>query len=442
MMGMLTSMMIPEVASASLDERGPVLLTPPALLEEARTQSQKGSEVARESWRRTLARADEALSREFTPYQGAEYLRYYRTGRDQAQFIRDLAIVYRVTGDERYGRRAGELLLGWADEFLRVTDFPRQYPAVEIPHASGLVIGRTVLIFADAYAILWADLNANERERVEQWFRGLVAPIKESLRLWEVGEYQGMKPPYFNRQYFNNHLGACVMGIAAIGFAVRDENLIAYATQRRPEAFERPWGEVEHLNRRDLATLIEGVIFMPGDFGSQEEGDVWHRDPSLRGAPPPLPGETFDRYRVVEGKGLHYALLHLRLLTLMAEMTYNNLGTSHYRGGDFYKFVGSRGENLRVSYDLYAEWYLTMDPAAVNDGYYVNSVSAGRAPVAVEQNLDMLALYELAARRYPASERIRRALLARQEAGERVSYDQETFAWTAPFLYGVGSRGP
>jgi len=416
-------------------ESRPVVLTSDATLAEARARLEAPTDLVAESWRKTRERAEEALTGEFVPYQGMEYLRYYRTGRDQAQFIRDLALVYHLTGEKRYGARGKELLLIWADEFHRLYDFPAHYPAVEIPHASGLVIGRTVLIFADAYALLWPLLDGEERERVENWFRGLVPPIKESFRLWEEGTYLTMGPPYFDRQFFNNHLGACNMGLAAIGFALRDRELISYAMDDQPEAQKRPMGEVERWNRRNLPVLIEGVIFMPGDFGSGEEGDVWHRDPSLQGAPPPLPGETYDRYRVLEGKGMHYALLHLRLLTLMAEMGKNNLNTPHFRGGNFFEFVGRRGESMRVSYEVYADWFIQGDPAAVNDGYYVTAVREGRPPESLARNLDSMALYELAARRYPESTKIREALRVQGEAGGRLSYDQETFAWSGPLLY-------
>lgn len=441
---LLLSMPIHAQAENSVNLERPVVLTTDEILEEARRKVAANHGPAAKAWGKTLERAKLALTKEFVPYQESEYLRYYRTGRDQAQFIRDLAIVHRVTGEPRYAERGREILLDWARDFQRHYDFPRQYPASEIPHASGLVIGRTVTIFADAYALLWPELSPREREEIEHWFRSLLAPIKESLRLWEVGEYQGMKPPYFGRQYFNNHLGACNMGIAAIGFALRDPNVIDYVMKPAPSLPDRVPGEVERSNPRDLHVLLNGVILMPGDFGSGEEGDVLQGrpgDPSRAGYPAPLAGETWDRYRVTQGKGMHYSLLHLRLLTLMAEMARNNLGKAHYTGPDIFEIVGRRGENLAVSYEVYADWFITMDPAAVNNGYYVDAVREGLPRPTVESNLDALSLYELAGRRYPRSEPIREALRVREEAGDRPAFDPETFAWTATLLYAEETQG-
>lgn len=423
---------------ASVIWERPVVLTTDLMLEEARRKIGADDGPVGRAWDKTLERAELALNKEFVPYQETEYLRYYRTGRDQAQFIRDLAIAHRLTGEKRYADRGREILLEWAREFQRHYDFPRRYPASEIPHASGLVIGRTVTIFADAYALLWPELSLQEREEIESWFRSLLLPIKESLRLWEVGEYRGMKPPYFGRQYFNNHLGACNMGIAAIGFALRDSGAIDYVMRPAPLLPNRVPGEVDRSNPRDFHVLLEGVILMPGDFGSGEEGDVLQGkpgDPSQEGYPAPLAGEIWDRYRVRQGKGMHYALLHLRLLTLMAEMARNNLGKAHYSGPDFFEYVGSRGENLVLSYEAYADWFITMDASEVNNGYYVDAVSEGRPRPTVESNLDALALYELAGRRYPQSTPIKEALRVREKEGDRPAFDPETFAWTATLLY-------
>lgn len=416
----------------------PVLLTTDPMLAIARKRVEQNAQPASTAWEKIRELSENALSREFMPYQEGEYKRYYRTARDQARAVRDLAIAFHMSGDERFQRRAVEILIDWSDEFHRHFDFPNLYPASEIPHASGLVIGRTVTIFADAYALLYPSLDETDRQKIESWFQKLVPPIKESLRLWETGEYLSFQPPFFDRQYFNNHLGACTMGIAAIGFALRDPDLIEYAIGQESER-TRDYGEVEEFNLRDLYALVNGVIFMPGDFGSGEEGDVWshgRQDPSLHGAPPPLPGEIYDRYRVLGGNGTHYALLHLRLLTLMAEMTRNNLGTPHYGGPDFYQYTGNRGENLRVSYELYAEWFITRDPASVNDGYYVDWIANGNKPKTIEGDLNALALYELVRLRYPESERIAAALQASGEAGDRPAFDPETFGWTAALLYG------
>lgn len=415
----------------------PVLLTTDEMLERAKKHASADRQPFRSAWEQTLARANRVLKEDLEPYQGTEYLRYFETARAQAQFARDLAIVYHVTGDERYAARSEEILVAWAEEFHRTSAFPEHYPASDERHGAGLVIGRTVAIFGDAYALLHNRLAEESRTTIREWFRLLVPPIQEELRIWHSGRVHSFEPPYLDRQYFNNHLSGCVLGIAAIGFALQDGALVAYAYQGGDE--NAPEKDIAARNPRDLATLITGAILMPGDFGSGDETDVWQGppgDPSLHGAPPPLAGEVWDRYRTIQGHGIHYTLFHLRLLTLMAEMAHNNLGAAWYSGPDFYAFTGRRGENLEISYDRYADWFITMDPSSVNDGYYVDWVREGAPTPTVEGNMDALATYELAHFRYPGNERIRQALAARQEAGNRLFFDPETFAWTALLIYG------
>lgn len=414
----------------------PILWTTDDLLERAKKRVAENREPFRTAWTQTVRRADLALTQTFEPYQGTEYLRYYHTARTQAQHARDLAIVFHITGDDRRAARAKEILLDWANEFHRVSRFPESYPASEVRHGAGLVIGRTVAIFADAYALLHDQLDAADRASITRWFRGLIAPLQEELRIWHSQPVKSFEPPYLDRQFFNNHLSGCVLGVAAIGFALQDAELIRYAYEGgAPEAT----GDLSRWNPRDLRTLINGAIFMPGDFGSGEEGDVWQGppgDPSLRGAPEPLPGEIYDRYRVIQGHGIHYTLFHLRLLTLMAEMARNNLNTPWYDGPDFFDYTGPRGENLAVSFSVYAEWFITLDPASVNHGYYVDWAPKDQPKPALGGDLNALVIYELARFRYPGNERIRAALAARQAAGNRAHFDEETFAWTALLCYG------
>lgn len=419
-------------------EARPVLLTTDEMLELARSRVKEGKEPFLTSWRKTLQRADQALREDLDPYQGTDYTRYFRTARAQSQAARDLALAFHVTGNSRYAERARGILLAWAEEFEKTSNFPDSYPASDVPHGAGLVIGRTVVVFGDAYALLYAELSEPDREKISHWFRGVVPPMKEELRIWKHEAVKSFKPPYLDRQFFNNHLSGCTLGIAAVGFALQDRELIDYAYGTGEE--ERSDGaDVEHRNPRDVPTLIEGAILMPGDFGSGEEGDVWQGppgDPSLRGAPPPAPGEIWDRYRVIQGHGVPYAILHLRLLTLMAELAHNNLGAPFYDGPDFFKFTGSRGENLEVSFSLYADWFITMDMASVNDGYYVNSMPEDTPERSPGDFMHGHALYELVSRHYPENPRIREALRAREEAGDRPAHDHETFGWTAALLYG------
>jgi hypothetical protein len=378
---------------------GPVIWTTDAMLERARARVASEEEPFYGAWLKSKAQADAALGREYEPYQGEDFRRYFQTGRSHSQDVRYLALAFHITGEQRYADKAREILAAWA------ADGKDAYPGSGSPHSAGLVIGRVISIFADGYSLVWEQMSAGEREAVEDWFRAMVPPILESQRIWQEGELPCCEPPWLDQQYFNNHLGAQTLGIAAIGFALNDQKLIRYALN-------------SPHNPRDLRTLIDGAILMPDDIGSGEPGDLWYGDPTLtEGAPAPQPGEIYDRYRMVAGTGFHYAHIHLRFLTLMAEMVHNN-----QQGRDYYDYVGPNGENFELSYEFYAEFLITGDPAA-RTGYYADG----------KVDFNMLPLYELALRQYSDSDEIREVL----ESRDRVAHDIETFGWTAVLTHGL-----
>lgn len=371
---------------------GPVILTTDAMLDRARDRVERAEEPFITAWERTKSAADGALDREPEPYHGADYLRYYRTGRGQGHDVRHLAVAHAVTGEQAYADKAREYLAAWAADGIG------SHPGSDSPHSSGLVIGRVITMWADAYSIVYDEMSQDEREAVHDWFQAMVGPILESQRIWEKGSLPGHEPPWLNRQFFNNHLGAQTMGLTAIGYATDDRQLIRYAINH-PD------------NPRHLETLIDGAILMAGD-------DLWHGDPTLtEGDSEPEPGEIYDRYRMIGNTGLHYAHIHLRFLTLMAEMVHNN-----NQDRDRYGYVGPNGENLEVSYEFYAEFVATDDTGA-RTGYYTD---------AARVDTHWLPMYELAHRHYPDNAEIRNAL----ESRPRVVNDIETFGWTAVLTHG------
>jgi hypothetical protein len=319
---------------------------------------------------------------------------------------RALALAFRITGEERYAVKVRSILTDWAaDAEQNPEPAGNRLPPAGSPQ--GLVIGRVITIFADAYALMYHELDAQEREAVDHWFELMVTPILKSRRIWVEGENldAGLTAPYLEQQYFNNHLGAHTMGLAAIGYARGDHRLIRYALN-------------SPRNPRDLETLIDGAIIMPEDFGSGEPGDVWYRDPTVTdGARAPQAGEIFDRYRILINAGLGYSLLHLGLLTTTAEMAFVN-----GRGRDYFDYVGPNGENFEVSYEFYADFLITGDSSA-RTGYYTgNPISYG-----------FLAMYEIAHRHYPDNAKIRKVL----EVNDRVVNDGERFGYTAVLTHGV-----
>lgn len=402
----MVSLMVAAPASG-LDERpggrpvaptvqgqGPVIFTTAAELDLVRSRVQAQEEPFFSAWLKTLAAADAALGRTYVPRQENNHTDYFNLGKSHAQDVRSLALAYHVTSDQRYADKGREILALWAEDALAGPD-----PAAGGPHAAGLVIGRVISIFADGYALLWADMPEPERGQVEAWFEKMVAPIKESRRLWQTAEElcdygapcTSWPAPWLDHQEFNNHLGAQNLGLMAIGHAVDNRRLVIEATQHP-------------RNPRNLRTLIEGTVLMAGD-------DPYYKDPTLtRGAPAVQTGEIYDRYRTTTGSGLHYAHIHLRFLALQADIVANNRG-----GRDWFSFVGRDGENLQLPFEFYSEFLVTGSSSA-RGGYYERSYV----------DYGLLPMYEIAHREYPQSAEIRNVLAS----FDRVAFDSETFGWT------------
>lgn len=400
---------------------GPVIWTTDEMLDRVAQRVAAQEEPFYTAWVNTLARADEALGMQFKPYNGFGFNFFFRTARDHAKYVRDLGIVYRVTGDQRYADKAKEILMDWARD-VNEYDYPEDrargyapYPASQLPHASGLVIGRVISIFADGYAIVWDEFSDDENAQIHQWFQAMVPPIKESQRIWKEGEYTPpnggayFPPPYLDRQFYNNHLAAHNLGLAAIAYATNDPQLRRYAL-KSPN------------NPRDLVELIEGLILMPGDMG-------YYKDPSYtdpENFPPPLTCEVWDRYRINGDRGMVYALSAMRFLTLTVEMTANNPGR------DYYGFEGDKGETIECSYEVYSPWWIERDAAAVNPPYFADE----QIYPGFDRIVDEVNMWELVNRQYPDNAQIEAALEAAGARDERVVFDAETFGWTAILTHG------
>lgn len=160
---------------------------------------------------------------------------------------------------------------------------------------------------------------------------------------------------------------------------------------------------------------------MPGDALCAD-------DPTLKnGAPAVQAGEVYDRYRSFEGKGLAYSLLHLRELTLIAEVAANNSVSIH--GADPYHITGTLGRGLEAAYTFYADFFLTGD-ASVRGGYYAKEKVI--PPDAC--------LYELARRHFPGNEKIRQVVAARDRTTERLSAALRRLRTARPILEALFSN--
>lgn len=374
---------------------GPVLFATAEMIDEARKRVAAGRDPWSTAFEHTKSRAINGLDPDFIPYQKGDYLPYFRTARRQGGYAIQLGVAYAITGKEQFAAKAREILLEWADDAV---ENGHDNPAANSDAGQGLVIGRAMTKFCYAYTLVWEALSDEDRDRIEIWMRLMVPHLKDELSYWHDNDYLG-------EQYYNNHLGACTMGISSIGFALDDQQFIRYAL-------------MSPHNPRNFQDLLEGTILVEGD-------DPWYHDPSvsdyhLEGDyPKPQTGEVFDRYRIISGHGINYAMLHLRFLTLVAEAALNNA-----QGRNRYTNTLDLDESLELAYEFYADFFITGDPA-IKGGYYARDDG-----VPTEAKI----LYEIAHRRYPDNEKIEEVLAA---GCSRNMYDLETFGWTLPLTHGV-----
>jgi hypothetical protein len=367
------------VAKDAQPHQRPVLFTTDEMLAEAKERIMCQEEPFYTAWIKVKSQADAALNRHFTPYLGSTYQKYFDTGLEHSFAARDTALGWALTGDVAYAEKARQIMLDWARSAQINTD-----PANSEPQGQGLVIGRVMTVFCYTYSLLYPYLNAEDVQELRTWFSQSAMLILKGRKAWIDSNY------YNTPGSANNHLAAHMMGLTAIGYALNDQEIIRYAIDS-PD------------NPRDAKDMIELAILMPGDT-------------VIKGAPQFHPGEIYDRYRIYENKGLTYALLNLRFLTAIAEMTERNHDLN------LYEFVGTRGETLEISYDFYADFFITLD-TAIKGGYY------SAEPV----NKTDLALYELAHRNYPDNSKFKQLL----EMRYRVAYENQIFGYSLVLTHGL-----
>jgi hypothetical protein len=398
-------------ASATASPHRPVIFTTEAEIARAVRRVAERQQPFFDSWLKTKADADAALTKTYIPEESYHHETYFGIARVQAQDTRSLALAARITGDDRYADKAREILGLWAQDAL---DGP--YPGWGSPHQMGLVIGRVIPIFADTYAMLWAQIPGQERDLIERWFHKMAKATAISRDIFKnesstcdygVCRYRGDPGTYLGGNYFSNHLSAHNLGLLAIGYVLGDREMVQ-------EQLQSP------LNDRDLKKLIDGAIVMPDDIGAgPENGDLYFNDPTYtEGAPMPEAGEIWDRNRTAQGNGLHYTHLHLRLLVLQADIAKNN-GDSR----NWFAYSGPHGENLQLPFRIYDDFLMTAEPGG-RTGYYVDS----------SIDYTLLPLYEIAHRQYRNNQDIRTLL----ESFDRANFtdDHQTFGWTLPLTDG------
>jgi hypothetical protein len=295
----------------------------------------------RDAWTKLQMAAVNAASSTFAPESFRDSVEFGHASRLAATAARDLLLVGRVDDNRQYCERAKAILLQWTRfEPMIGTELER------VPYGSssqddgastaglGLNIGIAAYYWSELYCLVWPNLTPSERIEVSDWLRQLAELIEEGHRYWIDNDY-------YNEQNYNNHLSGHLLGLAAVGYATMDEQLIAYA-------YDSP------NNPRDFKEMLHGTILMP----SKGRKQFWRSDPGKA----TQPGEIYDRYRVLtkrggKGHGLGYATMHLRLLVILAEI-------ANAHGTDYYSHTGPQGENLLLPLEFYSAFYITHSPAA------------------------------------------------------------------------------
>ena len=352
-------------------------------LQKVRDRIAKDEEPYKTAWNLTLENANKALTKEYPMvlcgYSGGAG--YNDNAFAAGNAIRDLAFVYRVTGNTKYAKRAKELL----DQRVSAPNpfnVYRQFMDGEWANYNTLVPARSGVAMLYGYTFLYPYLDREFCDKVELWAGRLAEGAKYVQAEW-------IEHDCYDKQYWQNHmvLGEMLMISAAI---VNQDIDWLYWVVADPE------------NERKMPDLITGSIIMGAD------DELYASDPTLvSGAPEPERGEIYDRSRMRVGKGFHYANLTARGLAVSAEMLYNN-------GYDFFDYYGKNGERLEYVFEYYGAYFVE-ESVDIKSGYYSGSAMNTSC-----------AIWPIGLKHYPYNTEIRRTCLdVRQLAqtdGEQLGY--------------------
>jgi len=386
--------------AGATDAPPPILITD-AMLDTARERVSEGDEPWRTAFEQVARNARQAREREADVTHGRKVHDVAKAARTDAGAARDAAFYAAVSGEAWGYATARRLILAWARaEPTPGAAFPWKPFAADVPRelretAGGLHFGLTGARFAIAYGLVDERMTPAERADVERWFRQLAEWVRRGREAWIANDYA-------HRQRYNNHLSGQNLGQIALGLALGDEAMVE-------EAVDDP------DNPRDALEMIDGAVLMP----SRGPDQFWKHDARRV----TRPGEIYDRYRVQtsydgeHGWGLGYALLHLKLLALSAEML-------HAVGDDrLWEHVGPHGQCLQVAFDHYAAFLTT--PRDDWHPYHRDD----RFPT------QAIPLYEIAATRLPDSQAVRQVL--RVNTDKRLEVKHSVLGHLPILLYGA-----
>ena len=350
------------------DRKSPLTFTTPEMVAAAKGRVSAKREPWFGNYRRLKKYAQASFSREIIPYTGRQIRNkepdglYEVSGADFCA-ARDCALVWLIEGDETYRDQGKMILLKWAQKLpepIVYLESDTTYPYCDAN--LGLAGGVAMIFYCHAYTLLYDEFDAAEHKEIRLWLDKVARKLKYWHLAWTANEYYG-------NQIFNNHLSWHNAGIAYIGFALQDENMVAWAID-----------DIE--NPRDFKEMLAGAILMPGDDTHDSRSDNI------------TPGEVYDRYRSSQKKGLSYAMYHGMALVYLAEAAHNN-------GIDLYEYTAPGGENLLQLYSYYAEFIEKIDSTLKSGQYEGDTVPINYVPI-----------YDLINTRYPENKEIRAVIKA------------------------------
>lgn len=335
---------------------GPRIECDAAMLERARARIETREQTFYTYWQKTQTDREAALELKPRPYVGRDSLQFHGAAQNQGIAARLLAYAWRLEGSQESGAHAVSLLESWATSSpMPGTQFD---PDIRFPN-SGMDVARGMLPFVAAYDLLNGHpaLTAGRRGRIESWFRALVDVVKEGMRRWEDNDH-------FGGQNFQNHHAAHALGLVLLGAALRDDELIRFATD-------------SSQNSRDFKELIVGLILMPGD---EPQGGLRNK--------PLHAGEIQDRHRTNNGAGLTYCHLSLTMMLYTADVL------TRVTGEDWLNWKAPGGECLQLSATFYSDFFRLRN-ARINGDYYF------RDQRAIQNNTPWLGTFEVALHHWP-----------------------------------------
>ncbi|MBI5302852.1 MAG: alginate lyase family protein [Chloroflexi bacterium] len=141
---------------------------------------------------------------------------------DLANAARDLALMAQLTGETKYGDKAKEILLGYADKYLSYKIHDKEgrednkASAGGRATAQGINEAAWVIPLAWAYDLMYDDLTSAAREQIE---KKVLRPAAELLMENNEGRH--------------NHQAWYNAGIGVIGFALADKEYVEHALNKK-----------------------------------------------------------------------------------------------------------------------------------------------------------------------------------------------------------------